>query len=251
MKSETIWRCIIEYDGTEFAGWQIQPGQRTVQGAVEDSIARILGERVRVVAAGRTDAGVHALGQVISFSTASGMSTRKMLKAFNAVLPDDVTVVRIDEAPVGFDARYDACARTYRYTISHTRCSIGRSYKWRIRYPVSHELLAEATRPLVGKLDLRGFSKRNEDDDYRTIVYKNDWTFKENEMIFEITAIRFFHHTVRSIVGSAVEVARGKEKPDLLERIIITGDRSLAGPTAPACGLCLVHVEYEDTYYGK
>ena len=244
MKEQTF-KLILEYDGTDFAGWQIQPDQRTVQGEAEDALARILSHPVRLTAAGRTDAGVHASGQVAGFNTNSDFSDGRLKRALNAVLPHDIAVVDIAGVPPGFNARFDAKSKTYRYTISGRKISVGRAYAWHVKYNISKELLEEATRPLNSECSLEGFSKKNDDDDYSTIVYNNGWMFSDNLMIFEVCAIRFFQHAVRSIVGTAVEIARGKESPDLIRRILETGDRSLAGPLAPAQGLCLVKVNYE------
>ena len=244
MKEQTF-KLVLEYDGTNFAGWQIQPDQRTVQGEVEDALARIFNHTVRITAAGRTDAGVHASWQVAGLKTRSDFSDGRLKRALNSVLPHDIAVVDIALVPPGFNARFDAKSRTYRYTISGRKISVGRAYAWHVKYNLSRELLEEATCQLKNKCSLEGFSKKNDDDDYSTIVYNNGWKFSDNLMIFEVCAIRFFQHAVRSIVGTAVEIARGKESPELIRRILETGDRSLAGPTAPAQGLCLVKVDYE------
>ncbi|MFC1489618.1 tRNA pseudouridine(38-40) synthase TruA [Candidatus Latescibacterota bacterium] len=241
---ERTFRLVVEYDGTGFAGWQVQPSQRTVQQEIETALEKILRHPVRVVAAGRTDAGVHAVGQTINFKTTSNIEISRMRKAINSILPRDVTILDAVETDPGFNARYDALSRTYRYTLSDRRLSVGRLYAWQPKYKLSRELLIEATRPLDGMCSLEGFSKKNDKDDYSTIIFENCWTFKDNLMIFEIKAVRFFHNAVRGIVGSAVEVARGKEPPDLLRRILDTKDRSIAGPVAPPHGLSLVNVEY-------
>jgi len=237
-------KMTIEYDGTGFSGYQVQPGRRTVQQSVEKALEIILGSPVRIVAAGRTDAGVHAVGQVVSFSTGSSLEPRRLTTALNGVLPPDIAVVAMEEAPPGFNARFDAISRSYRYTITDRKISIGRSHAWRVRYCLERGALEESTRPLEGECDLRGFSRKNETGDYSTVIMKNSWTFEDNFMIFDIRAMRFFHHAVRSIVGTAVDVARGKLPPDTFARILETGDRSLAGTTAPAHGLCLVSVDY-------
>lgn len=244
MKKDRTIKLILEYDGTDFAGWQIQPGVRTVQKVVEDALTQILHHPVRLTAAGRTDAGVHAIGQVACFSTSCEMNTWRLKRAINGILSSDVTVLDISETRTDFNPRYDAVSRTYRYTLSDRRLSIGRSYAWYVKYRLNKELLETATRPLYDRCDLRGFSKGDDEDDFSTIIFKNSWMFRDNLMIFEISAIRFFHHSVRSIVGSAVKVAREKESPDLIQRILDTRDRSLAGPTAPAAGLCLLNVDY-------
>ncbi len=243
MTTRTL-RLILEYDGANYSGWQVQPGRRTVQLEVERAIERILHHPVRLTAAGRTDAGVHASGQVAGFRTPTVMELPRLKKALNATLPRDVSVVELEEARPDFDARFDARSRTYRYTLSDRRVSLARNTVWHVRYPLVRELLVDATRPLLGPCDLRGFSKGADDEDFSTVIFKNQWKFEGNLMIFEIAAIRFFHHAVRSIVGSAVEVARGKESPDLLRRILESRDRTMAGPTAPSQGLCLIRVDY-------
>ena len=244
MKQTRTIRLTIEYDGTRYAGWQVQPGVRTVQGEIEQAAECILHHPVRLVAAGRTDAGVHATGQVAGFGTTSDMPAARLLRALNGVLPRDIVIAVAEDTAPGFNARYDARARTYRYTLSDRKVAVGRRYAWHVKYPLTRELLTAAARSLNGPCDLRGFSKGTETDDFSTIIFQSGWTFHEQYMIFEISAIRFFHHAVRSIVGTAVEVARGKESPDVVERILASGDRSLAGPTAPACGLCLIAVDY-------
>jgi tRNA pseudouridine38-40 synthase len=238
------YKLILEYDGTNFAGWQVQPGRRTVQAELERALEVILRHPVRVTVAGRTDAGVHAAGQVAGFDSDAEIEILRLKAALNGVLPRDITVVDLAETYPGFHARYDARSRTYRYTISDRRVSIGRNYVWQVKYRLSRELLEESTRPLSGHCSLRGFSKGAEEEDFSTIILKNQWMFERNLMIFEVTAVRFFHHAVRSMVGSAVEVARGRQSPDFLQRILETGDRLLAGPTAPARGLCLARVDY-------
>ncbi|MBN1292471.1 MAG: tRNA pseudouridine(38-40) synthase TruA [Candidatus Latescibacteria bacterium] len=237
-------KLVLEYDGTRFAGWQVQPCERTVQKVVEDTIEKVVHHPVRLIAAGRTDAGVHAAGQVAGFKTESDMEMWRLEKALNGLLPRDVSVIRIDRVHDSFNARFDAKSRSYRYTISDRRLSIGRKYAWHVTYKLDRTLLESSTSVLNGECDLRGFSKGNENQDFSTIVMKNQWTFNNNLMIFDITAIRFFHHAVRGIIGSAVEIARGKSSPSLMKQILETRDRKLAGPTAPAHGLCLVHVDY-------
>ena len=243
MAARTL-RLLLEYDGTDYSGWQVQPGRRTVQGDVEQAIERILRHPVRLTAAGRTDAGVHAAGQVAGFRTDSDMDVTRLKKALNAVLSRDITILEVAETRPDFDARRDARSRTYRYTLSDRRVSLVRNTVWHVKYRLSRELLEAATLPLAGDCNLRGFSRGEDDEDFSTVIFKNEWMFEGNLMIFEITAIRYFHHAVRGMVGSAVEVARGGESPDLLRRILDTGDRRLAGPTAPAQGLCLVRVDY-------
>jgi tRNA pseudouridine38-40 synthase len=245
-------RMNIEYDGTRFHGWQVQPNQRTVQGVIEDALAQLLRREVRIHCAGRTDAGVHARGQVASFVTESDFPINSLSRALNGNLPNDIAVHDVFEVPEKFHARYSALSRMYRYTLSERRRALGRNYVWHIKYHLDRHMLMKATEPLIGECNLRGFSKGDDNDDYSTVIVKNEWTFEDDLMIFTIQGIRFFHHAVRSIVGSAVEVARGKEPPGLLEMILAERNRDLAGPTAPAKGLCLERVFYDrDTRVGQ
>lgn len=244
-QKEKTFKLVLEYDGSHFSGWQIQPNRRTVQREIESSLERVLRRPVRITAAGRTDAGVHASGQVASFFTAVDFEPGKLKYVLNSILPRDITVLDCAVMPPGFNARFDARWRTYRYTLSERKRSIGRHYAWQVKYRLSRELLEAAVQPLEGECSLEGFSRRNEEDVYSTIIFKKGWTFGENMMIFEISAVRFFHHSVRSIIGTAVDVARGKKAPDTFRTILETRDRTLTGPLAPACGLCLTHVEYE------
>jgi len=241
---EKTYKLIVEYDGTDFDGWQIQPRCRTVQGVFEDALCSVMGKHIRVTAAGRTDSGVHASGQVVSFKAPDKMSADRLVRALNGNLPGDVTAVSASEMPEKFNARFDATARTYRYTITERRISIGKNYAWNVKYRLSRELLEVSTSPLNGHCDLRGFSKGDDSDDFSTIIYDNFWRFEKELMIFEIKAVRFFQHSVRSIIGTAVSVARGKKPPDIFKEILENRDRKLSGPTAPPSGLCLIKVDY-------
>ncbi len=237
-------RCVLEYDGTRFAGWQRQPDERTVQAEVEAAFEHITGRPVRVTAAGRTDAGVHAAGQVINAPVATDMPEARLVRALNGVLPRDVTVLEVSDADPCFNARFDALGRTYRYTISRRRLSIGRRYAWACPFELEVRRLAAATAPLAGECNLRGFSKGPDNAGYNTVIHRCGWREDGHLLVFEIEAVRFFHHAVRSIVGTAVDAARGKRDPEIVARILAERDHSLAGTTAPACGLCLVSVRY-------
>lgn len=240
-------KLTIDYEGTDFAGWQVQPSQRTVQGEIERALETVLRQPVRIVAAGRTDTGVHALGQVAHFRTESDMTEQRLMGALNGLLPRDIAIREVMRVSDGFNARYDARTRTYRYTIATKKVAVNRRYSWAVPYSLDFDRLAESTVPLDGECDIRGFSRGEDGDDYSTIVFSNRWTREGDFIVFEISAIRFFHHAVRSIVGTAVEVGRGKLPPGIVRKILKTRNRSLAGPTAPARGLCLVNIDYGDT----
>jgi tRNA pseudouridine38-40 synthase len=239
---------VLEYDGTNFSGWQIQPELRTVQGALSEILEKILHHPVKIIAAGRTDAGVHASCQVVNFKTDSDFDISLLKKALNATLPRDISVIKSVGMPLNFSSRFDALSRKYRYVISTRKLSIGRQYAWNVKYRISIKDLEKATEPLIGECSLKGFSKKNDDDIYSTIIFKNCWKCDENLIIFEIEAIRFFQHAVRNIVGSAVEEARGKKPPGLIKQILETGDNTVSGPLAPSSGLCLIEVDYGEIY---
>jgi tRNA pseudouridine38-40 synthase len=244
MTTERTIKLTIEYDGTAYAGWQVQPDVSTVQGEIEAAIKRVTGSFTRLIGAGRTDAGVHAAGQVAHGNIVSDMTPDRLCRALNGVMPRDITIVEAAEVPADFSARFDATSRTYRYTISRRRLAIGRAYAWESPYRLEIGKLEAATVPLIGTCNLRGFSKGEDDDDYDTIIFRNSWTENEHLLTFEISGIRFFHHAVRSIVGTAVDSARGRTELDRIARVLMDRDRNLAGSTAPAKGLCLYSISY-------
>jgi tRNA pseudouridine38-40 synthase len=235
----------IEYDGSDFAGWQVQPEQRTVQGEIEKALKILTKEDIRVTGSGRTDSGVHALGQVVSFQVQSGLSLDQLQKGLNGLLPVDISIISLDELEERFDARRDAVRRTYRYIISRRARAINRQYVWAPRTSFSIERMQKASEYLVGEHDFASFCKANgQTESFISNIHDVRWKMIEDEIHFEITANRFFHHMVRSIVGTLVEVGRGKISPEHFQEIMMAKDRTCGGPTAPAQGLFLVRVEY-------
>lgn len=243
-------RCIkllIEYEGTEFAGWQIQPKMRTVQEEIEKGLYRLTGTKITVTAAGRTDAGVHALEQVVSFQTDSQLSMVAFYKGLNRYLPEDLRVNEAEEKSENFNARRDAVARTYRYIIATKQKIIGRRFCWYPQFNFLLDPIRKASKYLKGEHNYTSFCKKNKEENYDNIstVHTIKWKIQEDDIIFEITAKRFFHNMVRIIVGTLLEVGRGRWTPQDFKNILEARNRKLAGPTAPPQGLFLVKVHYK------
>lgn len=248
-------RLTVAYDGTGFHGWQRQPSAPTVQACLEEAIRRVIGEPVKLFGSGRTDAGVHALGQVSNFTSSCRIPLSNLLKAVNNVLPPEVRVREACEVSPGFHARYDVRSKTYRYRILQSKiCSpfLWR-FVWHCPYALDRQRMAAAARTFVGIHDFTSFAASGDAEDEvsgtssmtRTVFASRVlWSPRTRILAYEVRGSGFLHHMVRNLVGTLVEVARGKLKPDDVPRILKTQDRTLAGPTAPAQGLCLVRVEY-------
>jgi tRNA pseudouridine38-40 synthase len=246
-------KVTLSYDGTEFSGWQVQPDAVTVQGTLASVIGRITGENVLPQGSGRTDAGVHALAQVMTFVTESSVPTENFLKAMNGNLPASVRVLEVTEAPPEFHARHSARAKTYRYRIY--RGSICppflARYVWHYPYPLDEEAMARAEEMVVGEHDFTSFAavdpERTREGEtplnVRTI-FSSRWERAADELVYTVRGSGFLHHMVRNLVGTFILVGRGTLTADDIGRILETRKRSSAGATAPASGLYLVGVEY-------
>ena len=245
-------KLTLSYDGTDFAGWQVQPHKRTVQDTFQQAIHKLTGQATSVVASGRTDAGVHALGQVVSFSTQSLHPLEVLLKALNAHLPHDVSVVDVREEQAVFNAIRDARRKTYRYVIQDgPRTDIFlRRYSWRITDRLDERAMHLAAQLLVGTHDFSSFessgSKRASPvrTIYRMIVERRAGGIG-NHVVMEVTADGFLYNMVRSIVGTLVDIGRGTSDQSSLRQILEARNRQQAGRTAPPQGLFLVNVEYD------
>jgi tRNA pseudouridine38-40 synthase len=265
-------RLTLAYDGTEFAGWQVQPAARTVQGELESAIERLTGERSGVLSAGRTDAGVHALGQVANFRTAANIPAEKWRPALQSHLPPDIVVLESAEADADFHATYSAKSKRYRYVIHNTLLDdpFLRRYVWRIAGTLDADAMHAAAQALLGTHDFRCFESHwpNKATSVRTVLDVSArriarwpaWSAlpladgaqttpvgveQAGEFLcFEIEADGFLYNMVRAIVGSLVNVGRGKWPADDMRRIIDSKDRLQAGETAPPQGLFLVGVTY-------
>jgi tRNA pseudouridine38-40 synthase len=243
----TSLKLTLEYDGKDFVGWQVQAGGRSVQAEVERALARLCGEPVRVTGAGRTDAGVHARGQVASLRAPRNLPLRAWTAGLNALLPEDVACVRAEAAPEGFDARRWARGKRYAYTIlvSPVRAPLLRGRAWEIRRPLDLEAMRRAVPALLGTHDFSAL--RAADCPARTAVREiRKLDIRQDgarvDLVLEATA--FLKHMVRNVVGTLVEVGHGRRGADSLPALLEGRDRTRAGPTAPAHGLVLEEVFY-------
>jgi len=244
-------RMTVAYDGTDFAGFQAQNGQRTVQETLEGAVCQITGAATRVAGAGRTDAGVHARGQVISFRTTSPLGPLALRRATNAVLPPDVVVVDAADAPADFHARFSARARSYRYTIWNApeRAVADRRLVYHWRSYLDDEAMDRAAQGLVGRHDFAAFSgslrgRERPTTTIRTVFRLQCWRDRHTVLIDAI-ADAFLPRMVRNIVGSLLSAGMRPVSADEVAAILAGRDRRLAGATAPAHGLCLTGVWYD------
>jgi tRNA pseudouridine38-40 synthase len=239
------YRIVVGYDGTDFRGWQRQPDGRTVQGVLEEAVRKITGKKVAVHGAGRTDAGVHALAQVASFRGAFKLTDEVLLRALNAVLPDDVRLFSLEEAPAAFHARKSARSKVYRYRIVHAPqpSPLDRRYVLHWPYPLRVGAMRRAARLFARTDDFTAFSSNRDRTPVRTVV-RSELRRSGDEIVYTIEAGGFLRYMVRTIVGTLLEVGRGRLRPEQVEDIFRLKDRSLAGPTAAAKGLTLVRVDY-------
>ncbi len=262
-------KLILSYDGSEFAGWQVQPGRATIQGTLASAIGRLTGENVLPQGSGRTDAGVHALAQAATFATASPIPSDNWVKALNDILPASIRVLEVSVAAADFHARKSAQAKTYRYRMYRGAVCppfLAR-YVWHYPFPLQEDGMAEAAGLVVGEHDFTSFAavdpervERIQNDDHEghggangkisgkemnvRTIFSSVWTREGDELIYTVRGNGFLHHMVRNLVGTFLLVGKGTLAPEDFRRILASRNRSAAGPTAPASGLYLVNVEY-------
>lgn len=240
-------KLTIEYDGTGYAGWQRQPNQPTVQASVEEAIRRITQTHIPVTGAGRTDAGVHALGQVASFRTDKTMPTEEWVRALTALLPHDISVLSAEGVADNFHARYSARGKLYQYRILNRmeRSALEHNRVWHILKPLDLAAMHEAASLLVGRHDFSSFQGSPTDNENPICELRRLEVRQERPVIrIEAQADRFLKQMVRAIVGTLVEVGQGKRSAKSMKEILEAKDRRAAGMTAPAHGLYLVQVDY-------
>jgi len=241
-------KLLIEYDGTDYAGWQRQENARTIQGEIERVLRQILQEEVAVTGAGRTDSGVHARGQIANVRTGTGLPAAEIQRALNALLPRDIAIRGVEEVPEDFHARYGARERCYSYTIIRAPSAILRNFSWFVGYTLDVELMKKAAASLSGTREFGSFCKgQSEVDHYRCTVLSACWTEEGMRLVFVIRANRFVHGMVRSLVGTMVDVGRGYTTLEEFSSILAANDRRRGGANAPARGLMLESVLYENT----
>jgi tRNA pseudouridine38-40 synthase len=245
-------KLTLAYDGTAYAGWQVQPGCRTVQGTLEAAMEKVTGPTTHVLASGRTDAGVHALGQVVGWRTPSDLPVEVLWRALNAELPQDIAVLEVTEAADDFHAVRDAVRKRYRYVIHDgpVHDVFRRQYCWHYTHGrLDAQAMARAAGALLGTHDFRSFQSSGtaRESTVRTVFEisvrrgrggARDW------INLEIEADGFLYHMVRAIVGTLVEVGRGAQSETWPAEVLRAADRSAAGPTAPPQGLFLLRVDY-------
>jgi tRNA pseudouridine38-40 synthase len=243
-------KLTLSYDGTDFAGWQFQPRQRTLQDTLEQTLEKITGQFSRVFASGRTDAGVHAIGQVASFETESSLSTEILQRALNAELPCDMAAVAVEEAPPGFNARRDANRKRYRYQIcdGRVRDVFRRRFAWHLFNRLNVLAMQRAADVLLGQHDFASFETAGSERETteRTVFDLCVRRIEEPDHVIqiEIEADGFLYNMVRNVVGTLVEVGQGRQSGSWVTDVLAARDRRRAGPTAPPQGLCLVSVQY-------
>jgi tRNA pseudouridine38-40 synthase len=261
----SFWKIVLSYDGTAFHGWQVQPGRPTVQGTLAAALEKMTGERVLPQGSGRTDAGVHALGQVASFALEAEIPAENLLRALNRSLPQSVRVQQVDEVGEGFHARHSAVRKSYEYRIFERRVDaldqericppFIAPYVWDCRWMLQAEGMQAEAAMLCGMHDFTSFGASDPDLGQREdgvtgpnpvkTIFRSEVRREEGLLRYRVTGSGFLHHMVRNIVGTLVEVGRGALQAEEMARILAARDRTAAGPTAPAQGLFLVEVEYE------
>lgn len=238
-------KLVLEYDGSDFSGWQIQPDRRTVQGVIKEVFKGMLKEDINLIGAGRTDVGAHALAQVANFKTKTELELKAIFEGSNSLLPDDVLIREIQEVDPDFNARYSARSKVYRYRIYLTRTAILKRYVWEVSVPIDIEKIEAATRVISGQHDFSSFCvAKSAKEENLCDVMQAKWTGRNQSLIFEIEADRFLHSMVRCLVGTLVDVGRGYFSPSDFTEILKAKDRKKAGLTAPAKGLYLIKVNY-------
>jgi tRNA pseudouridine38-40 synthase len=245
-------KLTVAYDGTDFAGWQVQPEARTVQGTLQEILARMTGGPVSLVGSGRTDAGVHALGQVASFETTSAHSCDVFFRALNAELPEDVAVLAVEESPAEFHALRSARRKRYRYVIHDggVRDVFARRYCWGLPHRLDEAAMQRAAAVLVGTHDFCSFETAGSEREssVRTVFAAEVSRQRDDracELHIEVEADGFLYNMVRAIVGTLVQVGRGARPEAWVGEVLRAQDRSAAGPTAPPQGLFLLWVSYD------
>jgi tRNA pseudouridine38-40 synthase len=266
-------KLTVAYDGRAYAGWQIQPDEPTVQGTLQATWHKLTQESVNITAAGRTDAGVHALGQVVGVSTQTRLTNDDLHRALNALLPEDIAVVSVEDGPEDFHATYDAVGKRYRYHIHNARAPsvFDRHYAWYYSHPLDAVAMHEAAQALVGRHDFSSFETAGSErpDSIRTVfeltVTRGDWpgtiaamvvrsprsklclspSLSADKVTIDVAGDGFLYNMVRTIVGTLVEVGAGKRDIGWPKKVLAARDRRAAGQTAPPHGLFLVSVDYK------
>jgi tRNA pseudouridine38-40 synthase len=252
------FKLTIAYDGTDFHGWQMQTGKPTIQGEIVNVLRRLTQENTALHGAGRTDAGVHALGQVGSFRTQSGLSAEEFQRALNALLPNSIRIVAAEEVGPEFNARWSARVKIYRYRLYRGRVVPPMIWRYVLPYPfpLDEGAMRDAAARFVGTHDFASFaaSTGSEDDDKERSTEREIYSTElvrtpdDEELVFTVCGRSFLRYMVRKMVGTLLDVGRGRLKPEDIERLYELRDRSKSGPTVPPQGLVMVEVQHEEAW---
>ena len=241
-------KLVIEYDGTNYCGWQLQPNGLTIQEVLEGGLQKLLGDQVRLRSSGRTDAGVHARGMIAVFTTTRSLPLAAYIHGINNLIPPDIAIRAAEEVPSTFNPRADAVGKLYRYTILNapTRSPLTRLTAWLIKERLDLTAMREAAEAFIGEHDFRAFQAANcaAKSTVRTITGLDITADQDGFITIDVRGTGFLRNMVRIMVGTLVAVGRGKQEPGIVGRLLAVGDRSMAGATAPPQGLCLMEVYY-------
>ncbi len=237
-------KLTIEYDGSDYFGWQYQNNQRSIQEEIEKALSIIFREKIRITGAGRTDSGVHARNQV-AHADIPERDLSGVKRSLNGILDKDIVIKEIDECETDFHARYDATSRLYRYYVSLNPSAINRRYSWTVHSKLNLMLMQIGAGIIRDTKEFRSFCKvKSEVKHHRCEIHKSEWVFKEELLVYEIAANRFLHGMVRAITGTLIELGRGRITLMDFYEIIKSGDREMVPYTAPAHGLFLENIKY-------
>src|ERR1700741_1204575 len=252
------FKLTIAYDGSDFHGWQIQANKPTIQGEIVGVLRRVTQEHVLLHGAGRTGAGVHALGQVGSFKTQSALSAQEFQRALNAILPPTIRIVAAEEVGPDFNARWSARSKIYRYRLYRGKVVPPMLWRYVLHYPflLDEDKMRKSAERFVGSHDFASFaaSTGSEDDDKERstvrVIYSTELvrSADNEELVFTVRGRSFLRYMVRKMVGTLLDVGRGRLSPEDIDRLYELKDRSKSGPTVPAQGLCMVSVEHEEAF---
>jgi len=240
-----IYKLVISYDGTGYHGWQRQPQKKTIQGALETALAKVSKRNIPIIGAGRTDAGVHAEGQVAHFRARLTLNEEEIRRAMNSLLPRDIRIVSVERAVPSFHARKDALSKVYRYRIINSPEISPFLTRYALHWPppLDVEAMGRAAALFVRKADFTSFSSNRLLHPVRE-VFRSEIRRQGREIIYTVEANGFLRYMVRTMAGTLLEVGKGRQPPEIIEELFARKRRSLQSPTAPAHGLCLVRVNY-------
>ena len=239
------YKLLIQYDGTNYFGWQIQSNSVTIQQKVTDAVQIILREKVNLIGSGRTDTGVHALGQVANFKTSCDLDIYKFKHSINSILPSHISVLNIEKVHEDFHSRFDAKKRSYLYFISKYKSPFYDRYSYFYHNKLDFEILNRLSNSLLGEKDFSSFARKNTETKNKICnIYEAFWKSTSNLIIFKIEADRFLHGMVRTIIGTLLNASKNNYDIKYLEKIIEVKDREAAGEAVPAKGLFLYKVRF-------